>query len=146
MIAEYKKKGIKTAVLDPLCDPDFQADFQTDNPDEFLDVMYSSRQCALFVDESGDAIGRYAGPMAKLATQSRHFGHKAHFLTQRSVLLDRTIRDQCSTLFIFRVGKRDADTLAEEFGYDELRQVNDLGRGEFYKVTRFSPPEKHRLF
>lgn len=146
MVQDYKRRGIKSLVLDPLCDPNWNADFQTDNGEEFLDAMYGSRTCALFVDESGAAIGRYAGAMAVVATQSRHFGHKAHFFTQRGAQLDPTIRDQCSTLFIFRVGHNDAKTFSEEFGYKELRDAHSLERGEAFKVTRFSAPEKIKLF
>lgn len=146
LLKAYKSKGINSIVLDPLCDPDWQADFQTDNSDDFLDAMYKSRQCALFVDESGAAIGRYAGPMAVVATQSRHFGHKAHFFTQRGAQLDRTVRDQCSILFVFRVGKMDAKILSEEFGYSELMQANELRPGECFKVTRFSAPVKINVF
>lgn len=142
----YRAKGIKTLVLDPLQDPEWGADFQTDNNDEFLRVMYESRQCALFIDESGSSIGRYAGAMQVVATQSRHLGHKAHFFTQRGAQLDRTVRDQCSILFIFRVGNMDAKTMSEEFGYDELKDANLLGKGECFKVTRFSPPEKIKVF
>lgn len=108
--------------------------------------MYQSRNCALFIDESGAAIGRYAGPMHALATQSRHMGHKAHFFVQRGSLLDKTVRDQCSILFLFRVSKSDAKTFADEFGWDELEKANALEPGECYKVTRFSPPEKFSVF
>lgn len=146
MIQAYKTKGIKTLVLDPLQDPEWQADFQTDDPALFLRAMYECRSCALFVDESGAAIGRYAGEMQKLATQSRHFGHKAHFITQRGAQLDRTVRDQCSTLFVFRTGATDAKTFAEEFGYAELSTANQLQKGEAFKVTRFSAPEKINVF
>jgi DNA helicase HerA-like ATPase len=152
ILKSYRDKNISALVLDPLCDPDWSQDgteknfFQTDDQEDFLRKMYASRSCALFIDESGASIGRYAGPMAVVATQSRHFGHKAHFITQRAVQLDRTIRDQCSTLFVFRVGKKDADTLAEEFGYDELKTCNELAQGECFKVSRFSAPEKFSVF
>ena len=143
---QYRAKGIKTIVLDPLQDPDWNADFQTENSEVFLDAMYASRKCALFIDESGAAIGRYAGPMAVVATQSRHFGHKAHFITQRAVQLDRTIRDQCTDLFIFRVGHTDAKTLSEEFAYPEIKNANQLNAGECYKIGRFSAPVKLNVF
>lgn len=146
ILQTYKAKGIKTAVLDPLNDPTWDADFQTDDPEEFLDVVYRSQSCALFIDESGTAIGRYAGPMQVLATQSRHFGHRAYFITQRASQLDRTVRDQCETLFLFRVGKMDGDTMAEEFGYPELKQANILGKGECFRLGRFNRPEKISVF
>lgn len=148
LIKAYKNKGIKTLVLDPLNDPDWNADFQTDNNDEFLSKVFhpESRSCALFIDESGTAIGRYSGTMQRIATQSRHLGHKAHFFTQRGTQLDRTIRDQCSTLFLFTSSSVDGKTYAEEFGWEELKNTRELKRGEAFKVERFSPPQKINVF
>lgn len=150
MLLKYRENGTRSLVLDPLCDPDWKIepgkDFQTDDAEEFLRVVRASRSFAIFVDESGASIGRYAGPMATLATQARHFGHKSHFLTQRAAQLDRTVRDQCSGLFLFRVGKEDAKTMAEEFGYEELKNANNLAQGECYRVTRFSAPVKMKIF
>jgi hypothetical protein len=146
LIKRYQTNGTNTLVLDPLCDPDWGADFQTDEAKEFLRMMYENRSCALFIDESGASIGRYAGEMAVVATQSRHFGHKAHFFTQRGQQLDKTIRDQCTELFLFRVSKGDAKIFADEFGYDELIDANLLHQGECFKVSRFAPPEKIDVF
>ncbi len=140
LIPIYQRNNIKTVVLDPLQDPTWNADFQTDDNDTFLQTMYQSRSCALFVDESGSAIGRYSGSMAVVATQSRHLGHKAHFITQRPSQLDKTIRDQCSTLFLFCVSKKDAITLADEFGYDEILRACKFRQGECLKITRFQKP------
>lgn len=133
-------------MLDPLNDPEWEADYQTDDNEEFLNVMYQNRSCALFIDESGQSIGRYAQEMAACATQSRHFGHKAYFISQRAVQLDRTVRDQCTTLFVFRVGHNDAKVLAEEFGYEELKEAHKLKKGECFVVTRFDPPKKLNVF
>jgi DNA helicase HerA-like ATPase len=146
LVTQYKANKTPSLVLDPLFDPGWGADWQTANQQEFLDTMFQCRKCALFVDESGAAIGRYAGEMAVIATQSRHFGHKAHFLTQRGSQLDKLIRDQCSTLFLFRVSKGDAKTFADEFGYEDILQANSLAPGECFKVTRFSPPKKISIF
>lgn len=108
--------------------------------------MRQSRSCALFVDESGAAIGRYAGEMMQVATQSRHFGHKAHFITQRASQLDRTVRDQCSELYVFRVGEYDAKMLSEEYGFKILKDAVKLPQGCCFKVTRFSEPEFLDIF
>lgn len=146
LLSTYRTKQTRSLVLDPLHDPEWMADYQTADQEEFLSAMYASRSCALFIDESGAAIGRYAGPMAVVATQSRHFGHRAHFLTQRAAQLDRTVRDQCSTLYLFRVGRKDAEMLADEFGYDEIKNACDLQPGECLKISRFSPPVKIDVF
>ena len=149
MVAAYRRDGIFSLVLDPLEDPAWTkagARYQTGDGDKFLAVIFRARQCAIFVDESGEAIGRYAGAMKKLATRSRHYGHNAHFISQRAVDIDKTIRDQCGYLFCFRVSQRDAETLADEYGYQELLECSRLNQGEFIKCGRFLTPQKFRLF
>ena len=146
ILQAYKRKGVRSIVLDPLYDPAWYADFQTDDREEFLNAMYHSRSCALFVDESGSSVGRYSGPMAVTATQSRHLGHRAHFITQRPSQLDKTIRDQCGTLFLFCVSKKDAETLADEFGYDEIMRSCKFRQGECVRIERFKPPVFMNIF
>ena len=146
LINQYKNDGTLSIVLDPLSDPEWGASFVTANNDEFLKAMITSRSCALFVDESGAAIGRYAGAMQKVATQSRHWGHKAHFITQRVTQLDPLIRGQCSTLFLFRVTKRDALAMADEFGQDILKEAHTLAQGECFKVGHYSDPVRFKIF
>lgn len=146
LVQRFKQNGIYSLVLDPLHDPEWDAYYQTADNEDFLKHMYEYRTCALFVDESGAAIGRYAKEMSVVATQSRHFGHRAHFITQRAAQLDRTVRDQCTELWLFRVGHNDAKILAEEFGYQELRNADQLQKGECFKVSRFAPPVKISVF
>lgn len=140
LVKRYQLKGTPSIVLDPMRDPNWNAEFQTHDTQEFLRVMYDSERCALFVDESGKSIGKYAQEMAVVTTESRHFGHKAHLISQRAQQIDKNVRDQCSELYIFRVGHDDAKILAAEFGYPELRNASALKRGEFYKLDRFNPP------
>lgn len=149
MVAAYRRNGVHSLVLDPLEDPAWRnsgAKILTADGEYFLSLMLKTRQCAIFVDESGEAIGRYSGEMKKLATRSRHYGHNAHFISQRAVDIDKTIRDQCTDLFCFRVSKKDAETLADEYGYEELLGAFQLNQGEFIKCGRFTKPQKIRLF
>lgn len=149
LIKSYKARGIKCLVLDPIADPDWSrvgVDFSTDDGEKFLQVVFNSRKCAIFVDESGEAIGRYAGQMMVLGTRSRHYGHNAHFIAQRAVDLSKTIRDQCANLFCFRVSKKDAETLADEYANDALLGASLLQKGEFIKCGRFSPAVKLKVF
>lgn len=149
LVGEYQKNNISSLVLDPLEDPAWSqagARWQTADGELFLQNVFRARNCAIFVDESGEAIGRYSGEMKKLATRSRHYGHNAHFISQRAVDIDKTIRDQCANLFCFRVSKKDAETLADEYGYEELLDCSRLEKGEFVKCGRFLQPQRIRLF
>lgn len=149
LVAEYQKNNVSSLVLDPLEDPAWTrsgARWQTADGELFLKNVFRARHCAIFVDESGEAIGRYSGEMKKLATRSRHYGHNAHFISQRAVDIDKTIRDQCDHLFCFKVSKKDAENLADEYAYEELLDCSTLSQGEFVKCGRFLKPQRIRLF
>jgi hypothetical protein len=150
--------GVHVLVLDPLNDPgwvpagngDAGSDkphvWQTSDPDEFLSAFWASRRCAVFIDEAGDAVGRYDVVMQKTATRGRHWGHSVHFITQRGSQIAVTVRDQCTRLFLFRTGPRDAKTHAEEWAQPELLTTPHLPKGCYFYVTRFGEIRRGSLF
>jgi len=131
LAACYKRRGTPVIVLDPDMRKDWNADFITDDPDKFLEVCKINQSAALFIDESGQTIGRYAGSMAWVATNSRKWGHKAHFISQRATQLDILMRTQCSNLFLFKQGVNDSKILAAEFVCPELMSACNLKKGEY---------------
>lgn len=146
LIPTYRASGVKTLVLDPLCDPSWGADLQTSDPDEFLRIYWQSRSIAAFIDESGDMVGRYDEAMTKTATRGRHWGHRNHYLSQRGSQLARTVRDQCSTLFLFNTGQKDAKIHAEEWSKEELATAHMLRQGEYFTTGRFTELTRGKLF
>lgn len=142
----YKDAGIHVLVLDPLKDPSWTADFQTNDPNEFLEMFWTSRKCAAFIDEAGESAGRYDVAMERTATKGRHWGHNVHYISQRGTMINTTIRGQCSQLFLFTTGKKDSATHSEEWGHDELKNANQLKRGEFYHCDRFGYIQRKKVF
>lgn len=146
LASKYRAAGIGVLVLDPLKDPDWQADYITHDPNQFLQVLWNSKQCACFVDEAGESAGQYDKAMIASATRGRHWGHNMHYLSQRGTMINTTIRGQCSQLFLFLSGKNDGKTHAEEWAQDQLRYCTDLKRGEFYHTTRGGVLTKQKVF
>lgn len=146
MAATYRKNGVETIVLDPMNDPEWAASFKTTDPDKFLTMVWDSRQCAVFIDEAGKAIGRFNNVMNELATQGRHWGHNVHFITQGGTQLAPIIRNQCSQLFIFTTAKTDCKVHANEWNASELENASLLKVGEYYHATRYGECTKHSLF
>jgi len=146
LAAKYKAAGIHVIVLDPICDPEWGADFQTDDPDNLLDVFWTSKNCAVFIDEAGESAGQYDKAMIKTATKGRHWGHNVHYLSQRGSMINTTIRAQCSQLFLFLSGKNDGKIHSEEWAQDELKNCTQLARGEFYHVSRGGKLTKNKVF
>lgn len=153
---KWAASQVNVLVLDPLNDPgwipDTQNDeslykvFQTSDPEQFLAVFWESRRCAVFIDEAGEAVGKYNVVMQETATRGRHWGHSVHFLTQRGTQVALTVRDQCTRLFLFRSGPKDCKTHAEEWGQEELLNAVHLPKGCYYYVTRFGEIKRGSLF
>lgn len=146
LLAEHQRsRGYGILVCDPLLDKGWQAELVTSNPQKFLHIAQKSRSCMLYLDESGETVGRYNDEMLWLATRARHYGHISHFITQRVVLLNRTVRDQCSKLFLFRVSANDAKTLADDWANTSLLDAASLNRFEFIYCHRFGTTKKFAL-
>ncbi|AUR85723.1 P-loop containing nucleoside triphosphate hydrolase [Vibrio phage 1.080.O._10N.286.48.A4] len=152
MAVELQKSGIQIIVFDPLGDPewsnclDLNNAFITDNENEFLNVYWNSKNCAVFFDEAGDYATNHNKPMIRTATKGRHWGHSNFYIAQRGNLLARTIRDQCANLFMFTSSKDDAKIYSTEFNDIELLNVPDLPQGTYYTCGRFIKAEKYILF
>lgn len=147
LVQEYRQRGVKSIVLDPLSDPSWNADFVTDDPARFRNVVFSSRHCAVFIDEAGDAIGHHEREMFPVATKGRHWGHNVHFLSQRGMQIHPTVRDQCGHLFLFACSMKDAKQFSDEWNKPILaKEVPFLKKGNYFHVTRFGTCEKLALW
>lgn len=142
---QFKKQGKAVLVLDPIGDSDWQADFITDDKNEFLKVAKASKNCILIVDESAGVVGRYDVEMEWLGTKARHWGHSTFFIAQRTQQINPTVRNQCSNLYLFQVSGNDSDILAEEFNQDILKEAKSLPKLSFIKTGRFQEPKKFSL-
>lgn len=139
---KYRRQGIKTIVLDPLWD-NWQADFQTDDPAEFMAVVSNpeTKRCAIFIDEAGESVGQYNKEMFWLATRARHYGHNSHFIVQRVSQISPIVRDQCRFLFMFSTNIKVCKTLADDFNEERLLEGNMLEQGECFYVQKMKKAE-----
>lgn len=152
-------RGFGIVILDPMSDPGWRPQsktngkelvagfFQTSNPDEFLDVVWKSRACHCFIDEAGENVGQYDTAMIRTATKGRHWGHSMYYLSQRGTLIARTVRDQCSHLFLFNTALEDCKIHANEWNQPELKLAGpQLAKGNFFHATRFGQLQRGSLF
>ena len=146
LAAQYRAAGLQVGVLDPLGDPEWQCDFRTDNADEFLRMFWASQRCAWFIDEAGESVGQFDTVMMRTATRGRHLGHRVHYISQRGTQIARTVRDQCSHLFLFTTSLDDSKVHANEWNKPELRNAHTLSQGHYFYCSRFSPLQRGQLF
>lgn len=123
-------------MLDPMCD-EWPADFQTADQNEFLEAVWNSQCCDVFIDEAGESIGQYNKTMMALATRGRHWGHNCYFICQRSAMVSPTVRNQCTRLFAFNQAKDDAQTLMADWGFEELLELPKMPQYEYFYAQRF---------
>lgn len=146
MICEgLKKKKKKTAVLDPLLDPDWDADFITADKDEFITHCKAQQNLYIFIDEGSESVGRYDTTMQWFATQSRHWGHSCFFISQGITQMSPIIADQSSRAIVFSVSYTNIDIIAEKWNMPELRKVPRMEKGEFYVIDRFNPLQRGKV-
>ena len=134
---KHIEQGYAVLVLTSVFDEWSKGCIVYDDQDEFLRVFWNSKKCFVFIDEGGTTVGRYNEAMDATATRGRHWGHSCYFSAQRATQISATVRGQCSQLFCFAQGTKDAEVLAEEFNNVELEKASDLRQGEFYLVRRF---------
>lgn len=146
LCASLKESGFTRIVLDPLNDPRWGADFQTADVDKFLEVFWANRKCMVFIDESGDAVGRYDDAMQQTATKGRHWGHSCFYLSQRGSQLNTTVRAQCRHLFLFTSSKDDCKVLANEYNCPELMGASALPQGHYFHKAKFGPLQRGQLW
>lgn len=130
--------GKKVAVLDPLFDPDWKADFRTDDIEEMTAYLRANRSVYVFVDESGAYFNDGNDTTYSwLATRSRHYGHSVFFIAQRAIQIPKTMRDQCSRLYLFTSSRSDGKIHSEEWNKDTLESCNTLPKLMFYQCDRY---------
>jgi hypothetical protein len=137
----HRKQGFHIHVLTSVWDA-WDADFLTDDKDEFLKAFWESRSLIVFVDEGGETVGRYDETMKATATRGRHYGHSCYYIVQASREINPTIREQCTQLFLFNCGRKTAETLAEDWNQPELANAPSLLKGEYYRCLRFGADGK----
>jgi hypothetical protein len=142
----YRDNGVGVLVYDPLSDPDWDCDYKSSDLDEFLATLWNSRSCAVFIDEAGDVAGQHDKEVQKTATRGRHWGHRMHYISQRGTMINRTIRDQCSNLFLFATALEDVKIHAAEWNKPQLREAANFNQGDYFSVSRFGQLKQDNIF
>ncbi len=142
----YMRAGVGVLVLDPLNDPAWVCNFRTADEDEFLASFWASKRCAVFIDEAGDCAGQHDKAMQKTATKGRHWGHRVHYISQRGTLINRTVRDQCSHLFLFATALQDVKTHSAEWNRPQLLDAANFQQGDYFHTGRFGGLTQSNIF
>lgn len=135
-------------VLDPMADTGWPKHncHRAKTMQELLYVAHRNTECNIVIDEAAQEVGTHPPPeILWLATQSRHLGHSVYFISQRGQSISKTVRDQCTHLFLFACSLSDAKIFADEKG-EILSNAHMLPRGSFYHAPQFGEIIKTKLF
>lgn len=113
----YKALGMRVIALDDDGEDFVEcgvAEWQTTDPDKFLQYAKISRGMVLLIDEGPLTLGGFAGDNLWLTSASRKYGHLAIVISQRPTSLALSIRSQLSRIICYRVNKKDAKLIEEE--------------------------------
>ena len=144
---KYHSKKIGVIVLDPMGDPRWTANLVTDDKELFLQTVWGSQRCAVFIDESGDTIGQYDNEMRKVLTKGRHWGHNVHVTVQRAKMVNPSVRNMCNRLIMFTTAFEDAKELGKDFNRPELAEIGpQLPQGHYVYCDRFNIFERGQLW
>lgn len=145
LAVKYRAAGIPVLVLDAAHNK-WDADYQTADASEFMEVTIKSRGSAIFIDEAGRAVSWLNRDMADVASMYRHLGHFAHFIAQRPTMVAPTVRYNCTRMVLFSVSRSDAVDLGKEWTCPEIMDAPTFKQGEHLIVSRFSDPIRGNLF
>lgn len=143
---QLRAHGMPVIVLNPIPHNEWSADFETAEPAEFIRVVRANRGCHCFVDEAAIMVGLHPSEdMMWTALVSRNLGHRFYYISPRVMTVARSVRDQCSEHYVFRIGYKDAKELAESEGEDAIKAAARLPRYEYLWVRPFKPVERCKL-
>lgn len=149
LVSTHNAKNIPALVFDPIGDPnwpDHDFNFITSDQNEYLARFWVSRSCLAIIDEGSETIARGNTEMKKCLTKGRHAGHSVMILSQRGQDIDKTARDQCTQIALFRVSFDDARVFSNEFCHNDLKLASGLKKGEYFWANNFGFCEKRRIF
>ena len=91
---------------------------QFSRPDSFVAAARRCVNTDLYVDEAADVFSLSLPDNFYLITKGRHFGNRVFVATQRPPQVAPTVRNQCTAVFMFRLGTNDRREVISDCGYD----------------------------
>lgn len=148
LAAEYQKNGRAVLVCDPLGIRWPCSAWQTTNASALVSKARASRNCMIFVEEASLSIARDRSLswLFVAAGNPAAGGHVTHIVGQDGGSLLPAMRQQLSTVYLFRCHPDLAEIWARQFAQPEVSEIAPtLEKYEFLRVRSFETPRRCRL-
>lgn len=131
--------GQNVIVFDPLRSngwPERAEKYST--AEAFLNAIETAQSSHVFIDEAKVLWNHDTKRADAVLYQKRHQGLLVYVIGQRAEgMIPPNARNQCSKIFAFRQSRKDAETLAAEYG-EQLLGITKLPKNEFIFSDGFS--------
>lgn len=145
---QYLRRNRAILVCDPIPQKWPQARWQTNNAAALLEMAQKCRNCAIFIEEASVSIARDRDLSWLFTTAGNPAagGHLVHVIGQDGSSLLPGMRQQLSTIFLFRCHPDLAQIWARQFAQPEIAtEAPTLARYEFLIAKAFEPLRRCQL-
>ena len=145
LAVEKQKNGLAVLVCDPIGVHWPAATWQTTDALLLLEKAKRARNCRIFIEEASLSVARDRD-LSWLFTTARHAGHMTHVIGQDGASLLPAMRQQLSSVYLFRCHPDLAEMWARQFARPEIAsQAPQLEQFEFLVCSAFLPLKRLRL-
>jgi hypothetical protein len=140
----WKQQQIRSIVLDPYSDEWGPQAMVFTNEEKFWDSVWNSTNSLIIVEESSSTIQRDK-KLIPVFTKLRHNGHSLMVIGHSGMDLLPVMRQQLSTVYLFRQPEMAAKVWCENFANKDLLQTMELNQYEFIYFECYGAPLKMKL-
>jgi hypothetical protein len=145
LAAHQSAQGFACLVCDPLGAAWPSASWQTTHAAALLAKAKAARNCRIFIEEASLSVGRDRD-LSWFFTSSRHSGHLTHVIGQDGASLLPVMRQQLSTIYLFRCHPDLATIWARQFARPDIaEEAPTLAEFEFLICHTFKPLRRCKL-
>lgn len=144
LAAQYAAAGRLSVALLAFPDNWGRHTWTTTDQERFREKVFSVQNCAVFIEEAASTIARDRDFMP-FFTRIRHQGHRLHVIGHSGTDLLPGMRNQLTTLFLFRQPPDACEIWARTFCDRRLLTAADLPQYWFLHATMFGDVVRRTL-
>lgn len=146
---EHRRAGDNVFVCDPWQASDWHCDASIPKVDDAIEFLFQQKRGgAVIFDEAGlaEAFMRL-DENNRIVAAARHYGYAIYFLAQRYIQVPPKLRDNITTIYVFRQPPIVAKEMAKQWYSpgDPILKTPNLKRFEFLKLAGWKPASWHRI-
>lgn len=140
----WKQKQQRTLVLDPHEEIWGEHALSFQDEEKFWKAVWNTKDSLIVVEEAASTISREK-KLIPVFTRMRHLGHSLMVIGHSGMDLLPVMRQQLTTVYLFRQPESAAKVWSENFANKDLLLTTDLQQYEFIHFESYGNPRKMKL-